>query len=161
MEPGLSAQTCYVDTSVGVALPSREPTAPHARAVLQGGWRLLTADWTEVEVASALAAKARRGDFAPATAAALRDAYRDGVRRGGIDVVAGEGEDFSAAAGLCQRVASGLRAGDALHLALAWRRGCTLFFGFDRLLNRNARALGLGWPDEEVPHRTGRSGITT
>lgn len=139
-----SAQRVYVDTSALVALVTAEPRSAPLREWLRGhvGEALVSADWCVPEVASALAIKVRTGQLD----AALADeawgefgAACDGL----LDLMPVEPGDFSLAAQMCRGVPSGLRAGDALHLAVAVRSECSAMLCFDTTLTRNAQASGL------------------
>lgn len=59
-----------------------------------------------------------------------------------LDCLPVTGDDFRAAAALADRATAGLRAGDALHLAVASRAGCTVHT-FDRAMAGAAESLGL------------------
>jgi hypothetical protein len=54
-----------------------------------------------------------------------------------------ERQDFSEAARLCGDPATKMRAGDALHLAVALRCQCEGFLSLDAVLNDNAQRHGL------------------
>lgn len=133
----------YVDTSAWIALLAREPAGDDvSRLLVTAGDAVCTADWTQVEVASALGVKARRGDISATAARVLCDAFDELLLEGDVHVLPVQESDLGTAAVLCRHVASGLRAGDALHLAVAQRSGCTHFLGLDQILNRNAALAG-------------------
>ncbi len=134
--------SCYVDTSVWLALLGREATAPAVATWMAGGMTIVTAHWTGVEVASGLGIKARRGEFTQATVSSICAAFRQLIAIGGVLLQSCEDTDFQEAATLCEGVSSGLRGGDALHLAVAHRVGCTHFLSFDKVLNQQARRAG-------------------
>ena len=60
-----------------------------------------------------------------------------------LDLLPVQAEDYATAAQMCRMPQAGLRAGDALHLAVALRSGCDALLSFDKILNQNARASGL------------------
>lgn len=134
---------CYVDTSVWVALLSQEARGPAVARWLQGDVPLVTSRWTAVEIASALSIKARRGELSQTQVSQACQAFRDVLDGAGVAAVDCVGTDFQEAALLCEHVASGLRSGGALHLAVAQRTGSSLFLSFDRTLNQQAERLGL------------------
>ena len=118
--------TLYLDTSAIVALLAEEPASERFQAWLSARESdlLATSRWTETEVASALSLKVRTGEFTiaqRAEAAAGWRAWRDGLLM--LDVEAGA---FEAAATFASRPDLGLRAGDALHLAVAAAAGAAL-----------------------------------
>ncbi len=133
----------YVDTSAWISLLAREPAAPGMARWLERGSVACTSAWTPVEVASALGIKVRRGDLHEGDAQTLCDAFEELMQIHGVDVLAVHEGDFSLATTLCRQAASALRAGDALHLAVAQRSGCAQFLSFDHNLNRNAALAGL------------------
>ena len=134
----------YVDTSALVALVTAEPRTASLKAWLRGlaMAALVSADWCVPEVASALSIKVRTGQLEAGIADeawAEFGAACDGL----LDLMPVQPGDFSFAAQMCRGVPSGLRAGDALHLAVALRAECDSMHGFDTTLNRNAQASGL------------------
>ena len=134
--------TTYVDTSVWLALLGREPGYEVLARWLAEAGALCCADWTQVEMASGLGIKQRRGDIdAPMQQAIL--AVFDDMLGQNVTVIALMPADVRAAYDLCRDADSGLRAGDALHLAVARRVGCRHFFSLDKTLNRNAVQAGM------------------
>jgi len=134
----------YLDTSVLTALVANEPTAPALLRWLAGPDErsLCSSDWCVPEVASALSIKVRTGQLNESQAADAWDAFGaacDGL----LKLLPVEAGDFSLAAQMCLVQQSGLRAGDALHLAVALRRQCDALLAFDSTLNKNASANGL------------------
>lgn len=134
---------CYVDTSVWVALLGREATATAVERWMMRGMPLLTSVWTGVEIASALSIKARRGELTQTLVSKSCQAFRDLLATGGLAGVECVATDFQEAELMCEQVGSGLRGGDALHLAVAQRSGSTHFLSFDKTLNRQAQQMGL------------------
>lgn len=134
---------CYVDTSVWLALLGREVTAKRVADWFEKGVALTTSVWTAVEIASALGVKARRGELTQQAVSAVCKAYRDLLDIGIVQVQNCQITDFNEAQMLCEQVASGMRAGDALHLSVAVRSGCSQFFSFDKTLNQRASLAGL------------------
>ena len=132
----------YVDTSVWIALLAQETTAPRISAWMMEGRNLCTANWSAAELASALAIKARRGEFDAPTVADLCARYAHLLSFDVLELPI-LSADMSEAARLCQCPENGLRAGDALHLAIALRLRCRHFFSLDKTLSRNAEAFGL------------------
>ena len=133
----------YVDTSAWIALLAREPAGPKVARWLARAGRVATSQWTPVEVASALGIKVRRGDIDADTGRRLVEAFDELHASNGVEALHVAAADFGTAAALCERFASGLRAGDALHLAVAHRCACSSFYTLDRDLYRNAALAGL------------------
>lgn len=132
----------YVDTSVWVALLAREAPAAALTSWLGTAPALCCADWTQLELTSALGIKHRRGDMTLAAARAVCDVFASMMTYQVREVPLGP-LDVSQARTLCLEMGRGLRAGDALHLAIAMRLQCTHFFSFDHNLNRHAELAGL------------------
>jgi len=133
----------YVDTSIAVAL-----FVPEARTAEVKAWfaanaaPLVAADWIVTEFASALSIKERRGDLAREDADAVWRAFTD-LCGAGLRLVPVTRAAFAAAAELVRDVGSGLRAGDALHLAVAREVGAGSIATADVTLAANAEAKGL------------------
>jgi uncharacterized protein len=134
----------YLDSSVLVALVANEPSAPAIKRWLAGPTPvpLCSSDWCVPEVASALSLKVRKRQFDAATADAAWQTFGaacDGL----LDLLPVLAADYATAAQMCRVPQTGLRSGDALHLAVALRCGCDAMLAFDQTLNKNARANGL------------------
>jgi uncharacterized protein len=133
----------YADTSALVALFAKESTALGIRNWLNDESNVLcAADWCVTEVASALSVKVRSKTLAQEEADLSWAAFEQACQ-GAIELLPVLAQDFSRAAQLCRVAVSGLRAGDALHLAVALRQNCKQLLSFDRNLNINAQATGL------------------
>jgi len=134
----------YVDTSILVAAHTREPHTAQAQAWLaeQSGGDLIITTWALVECDSALAIKRRRGELdegGQMTASADIDAFASRF----APLVTAQESDHQRARELCRQAASGLRAGDALHLAVALRLDATHFATLDQVLASNAVRHGM------------------
>jgi len=140
--PGTHTLT-YIDTSVWCAYCFNEPEAPEAVRWLAEAEldRTATAPWTHAEFASAAGIKRRaKGQSAQAVARARR-AFESAVAMAHSLAVADD--DFLYAAELCRSTSVKLRAGDALHLAVALRHNCGALASLDRDMTDAARHLGL------------------
>ena len=140
----------YCDTSVLVSAISAEEFSVLARDWLDQQPRasLAFSGWTDAEIASALARKQRsaRVDAADrASSLAIWRGFSQAMTR--TDIAP---DDFASAARLVDSGARGLRASDALHLAVVLRLGLDLAT-FDRDFASAAQAEGvavaLGPPD--------------
>lgn len=137
----------YVDTSVVVPLIVPESTTPRARR-----WRdaltatrigaLAVSSWTLVEFASAIAMKARSGQLSRADARAARGLFNDVVLPA-MMLVEVEPTDFRLAATILNERPLGLRAGDALHLAIAVRCAASQVVTLDTGMKAAAPVLGI------------------
>jgi predicted nucleic acid-binding protein len=138
--------TLYLDTSAIVALLAEEPASGPLQAWLSAREAdgLATSRWTATEVASALSLKVRTGEFTlaqRAEAAAGWRAWREGL--GLLDI---EAADFETAAAFASRPDLSLRAGDALHLAVAAASGCALVT-LDERMAKAAPQVGVSVTD--------------
>ncbi len=132
----------YVDTSVWIALLAREAPAAAVAQWLSSAPPLCCADWAQLELASALGIKHRRGDMPLAAALAVCEVFAS-MMTYQVREVAVMPVDMSMARTWCLDMGRGLRAGDALHLAVAVRLQCSHFFSFDHNLNLHAERAGL------------------
>lgn len=133
----------YLDTSVVVPLFVREP-ASEAVSVWFGtnAETLVAADWLVTEFASAMVIKVRRGDILPATAEQVWNEFET-LCAGGLRLLPVSRNAFAEAARMVRDTASGLRAGNSLHLAAALECGSKRIATLDANLEVNARRQGL------------------
>lgn len=133
----------YVDTSVWVAALCREPFTDLAQGWLekQAAGTLHASGWVQAEFSSALSMKQRSGQLDAAQAAEAMTLFSATIEHA-CRRVSIEEADFALAARLVADPAGGLRAGDALHLAMAARQGLALVT-FDTLLAKAALRFGV------------------
>ena len=133
----------YLDTSLLIPLYVEETRTSDAQSWMAGlaFEPLSISHWCVVEFHSALGIKSRRGELNEVNRIIVETAFQRFLvtRSGWVDV---RQEDFERAAEMCKHWSLSLRAGDALHLAIAERCGltvCTL----DRVMWTAARSLGI------------------
>lgn len=133
----------YVDTSVLVALHLNEPkSADAARWYAACTDDLVSAMWCVTEFASALGIKQRTGQIAEADG---REAWRRFERlcANDLQLLSVEPVAFHRAAVLTLDAATGLRAGDSLHLAAALEAKAKSMATLDDVLAKNAKRMKL------------------
>jgi len=135
--------TCYVDTSVLLSALTREAASGRSLAWLarQDPGALAISDWVAAEVSSALSIKIRTGAISESQRADALAGFRRLAERS-LTVLAVERSHFSVAARLADQQTLGLRAADALHLAIALDHGLTLCT-LDRNLAEAAGSVGV------------------
>src|SRR5579872_5672478 len=94
---------------------------------------LAISHWTRVEFSSLLAREVRMGGLARATARAA-DAQLEALITESFVVLLPSAEDFSLAKQYLGQYDTGLRAGDALHLAIAKNNHAEMVYSFDKTL---------------------------
>ena len=133
----------YVDTSVVVALLTAEPKTPHVTAwyaSLQG--TPICADWLLTEFSSAISIKLRTGQLSETHAKRVHKEF-DSFATGGLRLVPATRASFRHAAEMVKQHQFSLRAGDALHLAVALEMGASHMATLDETLAKNAKRKGL------------------
>jgi predicted nucleic acid-binding protein len=134
----------YFDTSFLVPLFLEEKTSVRierffARLV---GQDLAVSHWTRVEFSSLLAREVRMGGLKAAAARETDTEFETAVKDSFV-VLLPNAEDFDLAKEYLDRHQSGLRAGDALHLAIARNHASTQIYSLDSTLLKAGRSLGL------------------
>lgn len=107
----------------------------------QSAHNICCSDWLHTELMSAVSIKRRRGEVSLIALSYLHETI-NGLRDNGSHWATPIAADFQFASTLCADPDTKLRAGDALHLAIAKRLKCKQFFSLDDVLNSNATALG-------------------
>jgi len=133
----------YVDTSVLVALFSNEVTAVRIAQWYENESRpVVSGDWCVTEFASALALKERTAQLTRKQSNAAWKLFTEFCGNG-LRLLPLDREVFSKATHLVRDSNNGLRAGDALHLALALHVQVAAFFTLDTRLEASARQCEL------------------
>ncbi|GMV01822.1 MAG: hypothetical protein AMXMBFR52_14780 [Burkholderiales bacterium] len=134
----------YLDTSLLVAALTSEAMTRVAQRWLasQPAGSIAISDWVVTEFSAALSIKLREKQIGAADRAEVLAAFAR-LADESLEVWPVTRADYRTAARFADLHASGLRAGDALHLAVSAERGapiCTL----DRAMITAARSLGVG-----------------
>ena len=134
--------TLYLDTSLLVAALTPESETARVQAWLgkQAPGSLAISEWVITEFSSALAIKLRTKQIGPPQRADALAMFAR-LMAESFTILPVSGSQFRTAARFVDHHALGLRAGDALHLAICVDHGATLCT-LDRLLGKAARALG-------------------
>ena len=134
----------YLDTSVVVALLTVEPkTQGVTNWYAKLSDELISSDWLLTEFASAISIKLRTGQLSVTDSKRVRKEF-DLVTTGGMRIVPVSRAAYSRAATLIKPHLHGLRAGDALHLAMALESGADQMATLDETLAKNAKREALG-----------------
>lgn len=133
----------YADTCLLLSLHLPDPGTPAALSWLEaaGNAPIMASHWGLAEFASALGIIARRGDISPETHTAAMARFRR-FTADRLSIEPPEAADFERAAVWLERFETGLRAADALHLAICARRSATLCTA-DAPLARAAESFGI------------------
>jgi uncharacterized protein len=134
----------YLDTSFVAPLFLPEDSSGEITAFVRSlpPRELAVSDWTTVEFSSILARKVRTNEL-NAEEAALTDSRFEAQVGPSFVVFLPNRDDFAVARRYVQRLDTGLRARDALHLAIAANRGARAIYTLDRKLLAAGRILGL------------------
>lgn len=131
----------YVDTSVLVALCVNETkSAAVARWYAACTDELISAVWCVTEFASALGIKQRTGQIDADQAAAAWQGF-ERLCATDLQLVPVEPSTFHRAAVLTLDAATGLRAGDAVHLAVALQEKVKSLATLDEVFGMNAKKM--------------------
>jgi len=141
----------YFDTSFLTPLVRKDRTSARIARFMAGlpPGHLAISRWTEVEFASLLARDVRMGGMAAGEAHATEMLFEEVVAQSLVVWLPGA-EDFDLAKRFLRRHETGLRTGDALHLAIAANHDARAIHSLDATMIRAGRMLGLpisGSPD--------------
>lgn len=139
----------YCDTSLIVAALTLERTTPHVLSWMGDGkpLGLCVSPWVAAELSGALAIKLRRGDLTAELWEEAMAQWSDLLAKS-FSLIPVPEQSWGLAASYCDRHALGLRASDALHVAIAALGGHVLAT-LDRSMGEAASALGVAV--EHVP----------
>jgi uncharacterized protein len=134
----------YFDTSFLAPLIREEATSSRVERFIAelSGRELTVSRWTEVEFASLLARDVRMGVIAKEQADEANAMVQDMVWRSFI-VLLPRSDDYELAREYLHHYESGLRAGDAFHLAIATNHGAEAIYSLDKTMIQAGKQLGL------------------
>jgi uncharacterized protein len=134
----------YFDTSFLAPLFLPESTSDKVTAFIRSlpVEKLAASQWTRVEFSSLIARKVRMGEL-DAEAAARADARFETMAAESLAVLLPSIEDFALAKRYLGRFETGLRAGDAFHLAIASNHDAAAIFSLDKRLVTAGKILNL------------------
>ena len=141
----------YFDTSFLVPLILPEATSELVTDFLEGlpADALAVSHWTRVEFASLLAREVRMGGL---DAAAREAASRfETLVADSFVILLPNRDDFDLARDWLGRYDTGLRAADALHLAIAGNRGADAIYSLDKLMIAAGKTLDLPASAGNIP----------
>ena len=133
----------YLDTSILVAALTREPRTEDMQGWLAGQEvdSLSVSDWVLTEFSAVLSMKIRMEILTSRERATVLGAFA-ALRESSLSTLAVSAMDYRIAAHFADDHASGLRAGDALHLAIAYNHGVELC-SLDKTLVAAAEPMGV------------------
>ncbi len=141
----------YFDTSFLAPLILQEPTSIKVERFMTRlpAGELVISHWTRVEFSSLLAREVRMGSL---DRQAARDADNrfDTVVTESFVVLLPNADDISLAKAYLGSYETGLRAGDALHLAVARNHGAKTIYSLDKTLLKAGKLLGVPASDSWV-----------
>ncbi len=134
----------YFDTSFLAPLILQEPTSIKVERFMTRlpAGELVISHWTRVEFSSLLAREVRMGSL-DRQAAWDADAQFETVVTESFVVLLPNADDFSLAKAYLGNYETGLRAGDALHLAVARNHGAKTIYSLDKTLLKAGTLLGV------------------
>jgi predicted nucleic acid-binding protein len=134
----------YFDTSFLIPLVIEEPTSAQINRFMQSRAddELGVSHWTRVEISSALA-RAVRMRLLDRDSALEADSKLEESLSKSFALLLPDLRDFELSKRYLAHHESGLRAGDALHLAIATNHGAAAFYSLDKKLSEAARRFGL------------------
>lgn len=134
----------YFDTSFLVPLILPEAASEPVAAFFEGvpAEDLAISHWTRVEFASLLAREVRTGNLDVAAARKAGARFETMVEESFVTLLPNR-DDFDRATEWLGRFETGLRAGDALHLAIAGNRQAEVVYSLDKVMITAGKALGV------------------
>ncbi|MBI1864960.1 MAG: type II toxin-antitoxin system VapC family toxin [Nitrospirae bacterium] len=134
----------YLDTSIVAPLILPEPASERIESLVRRipVGDLAVSHWTRVEFAGLLARRVRMKELARAQASRAISAFED-LLAASFHVIPPDVADFDLAVRFLERYDSGLRSGDALHLAIAQNHEARRFYTLDAKLAKAAGALNI------------------
>jgi len=133
----------YLDTSVLVPLYVNESGSMEARKLVATlpSSELAISEWSQTEFASAVGIRVRTRHLNKEAGVEIVRAFHHLATRA-MTLLPVEAEDFALASEYLSRFELGLRAGDALHLAIASNHGASVYSS-DQVMLKCARRLGI------------------
>lgn len=133
----------YIDTSALVPIFIRESSSEAVLSWLESaGERLAISEWGLLEFASAATIKLRRGEITASVLKQVGNRVQKFAEEACILVTPGR-DEFRRARELVLDATPKLRAGDALHLAIAESVGAQAMLSLDDAFNDSARLVGM------------------
>jgi predicted nucleic acid-binding protein len=134
----------YFDTSFVVPLVLREQTSASIAEYVAGlpAGRLFISHWTRVEFSSALGVGVRIGRLKPREAAEAEKQLERTLDES-FSILSAAPDMFERAREFLSQHRLGLRAGDALHLAIASSHRAETIYSLDKTMLKAGRSLGL------------------